>query len=660
MGGALTVLYSTLGISYETPILINRFGSDLFISWYKRNELLNGFAYYISRLSTISGGSTYSQTISATPWVGFARGVSDIGIMYAIRAGAGTLYRIDISGSGEGDVTILDDGFPIVETDFFLSSGLIVDTVTHSGVEVVWGVSAPYYDEFTQELRTAGKYLLFKYDTSILSKVELADFEGLSVWDALTLLAEVSNCNMGFDAYGNFFFIKRGTVNTSDDYSFSHGEYDSLVIDIDEEDGRDEIFNYAAITPSFVKFEQPSYEAFLVERVSDEETADTANEDEILLKQTDLKRKTIRMICIQEGNANCGDGQVGYPKFKYLIYDTLIHARLAEDIDASETDIILTSVFGGTDDDNGIQVNDYLVVTNPTDESEVVRRITGGAGGAGTGIDPDDNRITLSSAIGFALKTNDEVTIQKRFRRSSSDQTGNRWSDDGVTYVTTTTTGITHTVSSVTNLSIDTVIVIGSSVERRITTINEVTLQITVDSSCTMTNGDVIRAYFAPDNSSEYFEIGGTNTYIKIDSGTSRAAFKRGDSFTITCPGLKIEKDEMSKQVAYDTTSISRDGKHLYPTIENRFMTRKVAKIKAKEMVSEYKNAKQILTITLPFSPYLNLITETGNKLMRVGITSKAFFRVMKEHKVSGYIRSITHNMQNGFTTIEIRALTSY
>lgn len=648
-------------LNYFTPIELmfdHATPSQVFASMFQRDIAFSGFGYSIWNIG-LGTRTKYTQTISATPWYGFARGISDTSIMYAVRAGAGTLYSIIVSGGDAGNVNILDDGFPIVETDFFLSAGLVVDNQTTSGIDVVWGVSAPYYDEWTQEVRQTGKYLLFKYDTRILGKIELADFEGLSAWDALTLLAEVANCNMGFDVHGNFFFIKRGEINSTDDYTFSHDDYSPQVVEIDEDDGREEVFNYSTITPSFVKFEQPSYEALMVERVSGDEDADTANEDEVLLKQTDQKRKSVRIICVQEGNANCGDGLTGYPKFKYLVYETTISARLAEDIEASETDLTLGSVFGGTNDENGIHQDDYIIFTNPTDDSEEIRRIIGGSGGADSIIDPDDNIVYISSAIGFPLKRNDEITIQRRFRRSSTDNIGNRWSDDGITFVTATATSATHTFSSVRNLSVNTVVVIGSN-ERRITAINDATNSVTLDSSASLTSGETVKAYWSPDNSGEYFEIGGTDVWIKIDCGVNKALFKRGDSITITCPGLSIEKDEMSKQTAYDTTSVSIYGKKLYPTIENRFMTRKIAQIKAKEIVAEYKNAVMVLTISIPFSPYLNLITETGNKLTRVGVTSRKFFPTLPNHKVSGYIRKITHSTQAGQTALEIRGITPY
>jgi hypothetical protein len=671
----LSTLYSSSADTvsfYYTPIEMKVIGSRIFLSVFQRDKLFDGLAYFVGTyVTTVPVSSTpitiYSQTISATPWAGFAQGIDNTNVIYAVRAGAGTLYEVTItahtSDSGVsrsiGDVTILDDGFPIIETEFFLSAGLIVDNQTTSGEDVIWGVSAPYYDEWTQELRPAGKYLLFKFDTSILPKIELADFDGLSVWEAITYLAEVANCNMGFDAHGNFFFIKRGEINSSDDHTFYHDFLNSLVLEIDEDDGKDEVFNYATITPSFVKFELPSYEAFLVERVSADEDADTANEDEIQLKQTDQKRKSVRMICVQEGNANCGDGLVGYPKFKYLVFETTTSTRLAEDVEASETDIELASVFGGTNDLNGVHKDDYLIFTNPTTDTEEIRRITGGSGGVDSTVDPDDNIVYISSAIGFPLKVNDEVIIQRKFRRSSTDNTGNRWSDDGVSYITTTATSATHTVSSIRNLSVNTVVVIGNN-ERRILSIDSTANTVTFNSSVSLTAGDVIRAYWSPDNSGEYFEIGGTKVWIKIDCGTNNAMFKRGDSITVTCPGLVIQQDEMSKQVAYDTLSVSTYGKKLYPTIENRFMTRKIAKIKAKEIVSEYKHAVQILTVAIPFAPYLNLITETGNKLLRVGIVSKTFFPNLPNHKVSGYVRKIVHSPTTGHTALEIRGITPY
>jgi len=93
-----------------------------------------------------------------------------------------------------------------------------------------------------------GKYNLTKWSCMAAVRVELADFESMSCWDALKNLAELSNCRYGFNPDGTFFF-KRKPRSQFSAYTFSDNPTNGQVVQFDKASGYSEIANVISKTP---------------------------------------------------------------------------------------------------------------------------------------------------------------------------------------------------------------------------------------------------------------------------------------------------------------------------------------------------------------------------------------------------------------------------
>lgn len=588
--------------------------------------------YKICRINTTTGAQLDVNNLTnlTNQPTGFTQ--DSAGNLYFVTHQAGLLYKYSTTGVLE----LLDSGFPITEESSFLSAGLCIDTATRSGSTIIWGVSAGEIDNEMMESTTpAGKSYLFKYDKVISEHVELADFSGLSVWDALGLLAQRAHCSMGFDEEGNFFF-KRREIDSTVSYTIDIDKGDAISIEKDR--GKEDIYNYVDIAPYIVTFKEPEYKGYLnTTGRSDKEKEATVGDDEVVIKQTDLVTKKIDMVCIRDGNMN-----KSIPLFKYIVYEPVITGRFIAD-QSNATVLNVGSTFGGEETEFGIKVG-YCLLYTDTDENEFYRRITA--------ISSDTNTITLDSAI--SVKMNDEFSVYRRYKVSSSDISTKAWSDEGVTYIATGVNLSTiHTVNSVENLSVGTLINIGGS-DVRIVAISEDDKKISVSQEVTTTTGEIVKAYFAPASANTWYEIGNTNVQLMISTTAVQTVFKQGDRITIDCAGLGTEADEASRQIAVNNESISKHGKNQYPNINNRFLTRKLAKQLAQKLRTLYAFPKYSFKITIPLSNYLD-IKGTSN-LARIDIRSQKLLPLREGYTESCRIVSMEHDTMKGTTTIELKA----
>jgi len=531
----------------------------------------------------------------------------------------------------------LDNGFPIVEDASFLNSNLIIDTVTRENDYILWGLASNTFDyEMTENASTSGSYL-FKYDSVISEYIRLADFESMSIWNALGLLAQRANCIMGFDAKGDFFFQKR-EIN-DDDIEIT----DKEIINLKKERGMENVFNFVEITPFEVKFEQPEYNAFLKEREGSEET-DTVSEEEIILKQLDSLTKELILICTNDGDANKGSTATsGFPLFKYRSYEVVINGLYTQTTYNSQT-VYISSTFGGEETDFGIKAGYYLVHTDENEDEEYYLI---------TAVDSTTNQITISGSV--TVNKGDEFTVVRRNRLYDSIKD---WSDEGVTFITTGTTSTEQTVNSLDALSINTYVLINNQYAR-ITAIDTDTKTITLDSSITTATNGTVCAFFAPRDYSTFYEIGHTNVYLRIGSQNSRSLFKQGDRINISCKGFIIESDEKSKQIAINSLSTSLYGKKQYPNINNKFLTRKLAKQMADKIRTLYAFPKYVLTLTVPLYTFIDMINSTG-EITTLKIRSKKLFPYREGFSETCYITSINHNFKSFMTQIECVAYNNY
>ena len=601
--------------------------------------------------------------------------------------GSGSVYQFDRSTNLH---ILADSGNPFVDGESYQSSNLcviplddinVVDTDRTRTEDIIFGVSAPFFPNETQAENIMGKYYLWKLDNYISDRVELADFEGMNVWGALTQLAQLApNYTMGFDLddEGSFFLTSKTNSTYTTTLTVSSDPDDKNLISIDKDRGLDEIFNYVAIVPTAAMIQNADKQLYLSPRTEDE-TKIAVKVGDILVDIVEKYAIYSKSICIREGNISVAHSDVkNCAIFKFQTVEREIEAVVVGDVAAGGLTITVASTFRGGEsttklDENGatvnnyikeaINLNDYFTFINPDTLAETNCRIT----------NISDTSITIATAPGFAVASGTVVVITHPFYDGTDSKV---WSSEGVTTVVPTGGGSavdTIYVTDTRDLSAN--CIIGVHSDSTITYVRVLpddfgvyyaakagyTLKLTGD-TVTCGDGTVISAYYSPsktvDSDYDYFEIGGSGVSLRINpaANTSNVNFKSGDRITIKTEGMKLENLEQAKQIALDSSSIATYGRIEYTGINNKFLSRALAKQYVKLILNDYKNPKYILTVETLLSP--TLAFRDTNGLIRIKIFDKKLFP--KYSEVIAYPRSITHNLRAGTTSLVVRDNDAY
>ncbi|MFX0181949.1 MAG: hypothetical protein ACFE95_02605 [Candidatus Hodarchaeota archaeon] len=616
--------------------------------------------YHICRFNLDTNTLTTIADFTSQPY-GLTVGDDISGLdqyIYFIDSSSGALKKINTT---TWTVDTENDGKSITETEFAIYSNLVFDSHTNSN-GVIWGVSHPNgfrEESFEGRVPGEGKYQLFKYDNRYFPLIELADFNGLNIWEAISLLAQKCYYIVGFNENGDFFMVPRDISGNDVDYTLDEN-YQPLIIKNDR--GFKEIANLIRVIPYYSKLGELECELLIKDR-SKEEDVSTVGEDEIVLRQSGTRSQILRLYCVRSGDGNIGaDTYLGYPMFKFLLYENVLEVKLTSGALSTDTTLYLSSVYGGDDATGGIHTGDYVGFES-ANGGEIIRRIEGDLSSGN--IDYDDLGITIDTSLGEAFSSGTLIKIYRKYRPSSADADyGKLWSDEGITYVSGAHAAqTTITVQSVENLCKNTVIQISGTTsgivyEVRISSINDSNNQITVSSAVTCADGATVKAYWAPYESGTCFYIGGTGIGIVLDSGTAKCEFKVGDIFTITAPGLILEEDIRSPQIAYDTTSISRYGERELE-IKNRFFNRRDAEFLSTYLLNEYKNPRMLSMVTTSYMPFITM-TNDDDQLTKLSIISSKRFPKMPRNRIAGYARTIQHQPMSNRTLLLIRSAEDY
>jgi hypothetical protein len=263
-------------------------------------------------------------------------------------------HPIDITVAG----IILDGGHPPLQEAPFLSSNLTVDEFSHDNKSTpgrtVYGISAlkqmPIETQYIVDTRDF--YYLWKYDTFFIPIVKYADFSDLNIWEALGLLAEITDHVIGY-YLEDFFFIGKEYFGDAQ-LTFENSTEHDRLIDINVSQGIEEIYNHASIIPQTPTFTQPTGSLGLVTRyyvdsnngVIEEKAPDV----NLVVSQSDKIPKKIRLSCIEGGTITSAK-----PKFKFLIYSNSYESILSE--------IFLTGSFIYVDDGvSDIKAGDMIFI----------------------------------------------------------------------------------------------------------------------------------------------------------------------------------------------------------------------------------------------------------------------------------------------------------
>lgn len=680
---------------------------DYLASVMNRDDLVNTYSLEKWRYSSATGNLTKVSTImvSNSPFTSIVEGTvnadnGDYMDLLIFHKYENRILRFD---SYNGVIYPEANGDEVVSDDGVISTPLIVDYDTRVDDIIIYGISWTGEDPTVLNgLKLPNKGLLWKLDSRITSNIELADFDSLNVGEAIGRLAQACNHIALFNSEGDFFFIPRD-ISEFDDYVFQHSGESSLVTgDIKKLRGFDEVYNHITMIPYRTKISEIDFELVLTKREDNEPNQDMKGTLEIN-SLNNLKR-SLRLVCIDSGPVSGG-----MVLFKFLVTFEDVEARIVSELSSSSKVVLLGSVFGGDQVEEGIHTGDFIIFNHPDDDSVIYREI---AGGYGIG-----NLLTTSGGTALVTVTDPSIYNVGDVVNINANVSGVYYRSkkiidtidgDEITFTTnfdwtiTTASDILAPITSESNYislftSTGVTIPAGSEVTVvRLSSSDNANAQKSWSSDfVTFLTQDVTSSTTIYINNSKYIEEGcflgiaeldvvqvtevdhnlakvtlassvtaSKGDQIKVfwcpsesefrtipQSGfeikfsTGEVWFKQGDVIEITTDGLVLEEDSRSRKLAVSLTSKNRYGKLDYPTVKNRFLHSKLAEALSRELLDYYKHPRYQLELDIPLLPYINFTR--GNRLATFKIISEIEFPRAKDFSRKFYLRSFSIDVKS-------------
>jgi hypothetical protein len=710
----------------ELQILTNSSGSkNLFAAGYHRSRVLDA-NYSLSNLTRPSYGTPFflGKYLGVGSW---SYPVDNDGKqMRGLKAEGLNLWAVkpsdrneEVNGS-ELHKLEFSEGFIFESATQYTNKGDISSVVSGennllSNLEIlngaIYGVSSQYYPQPIKKVFS--KNYLWKYDTYLSGIIELADFSGMKVWDALDKLTQAFNYLMGFDG-DKFFFLPKQLGDEEPDVFIDY-DLDRVVKIKKTQDS--EVKNIVSAVPYFAQKKEIEWSVVQIPNVQMSMTSNNTivfndpgrvkldvalriRQDDDLAKSVVLKTVTAGPIpnVIDSWNKSV-------LRFSFLIYNTVIETKLIKDLASWETEIYLPSLFGESLEDQctaGDLIS--LMYTDPdTQETRTLTKLI-------TQIDFMTNIVTIDSAFGLNFPMLTPVTIirSNAIKDPTSDQIvlkNNSWSDEGVTYFkdgiftreTDNYTAIVN-VGSHNNIGIKNIIRFGTDpteyyvVEKIMNPLNQIDAWLILRRmdgqpifflDSTIQRDDLVKAvvkvYWTPmppsSVQSDLIEVGGSRIFIGLavgSTGTFWINAKGSDRIEITSEGLVLDQDSNAKVTAIDLDSVTGYGKQEISIDDNKFIQKDLLQYCAKislDWNSKPKLAFEISNLIGAINqgggsyyniPFISITNTQAKRLFKVRIRSKKLLYNFKDYSVDCYILEHSINTKDLSQTLKCRAVDPY
>lgn len=634
---------------------------------YYSNNMIQGLHHY----DNDSGGSG-SQEIR---WM-----TSPGGIMHSFDDGTN-----DITAVPEKHSALTTR--PAIVDDEYLSTNLIFSPST---MEAYWITGTEPQTNIIS--LSEGKRYLSKWSSSIPLRVELADFNGMTQWQAIKSIAEISDAVFGFMPDGNFFFKRRPT-HASSSYSFTNTGQDRLF-SIQKGTGYGDIVNESSRLPSFAGLSDIDISI----QLAPNSKYGKASEDErhtVDGLQRDLDAKVIRLVCIQGGRTATGLDTEVEAEFTYIVsrsttQTTLDTAYVAGDewVYISDVDDV---VYGTSIDISGVDGSDNEVtatgrVGNQLAYSGVGLTVntTGGINDVTSEIEVNIADITIGADNGYTLQSGDILLIADIANEQKWEYVQVLYTEAQKLHVVRGIGG--NQIGAVSHAINDNIYLIRNATQvftyATLDAVNGYAVgdRINLDHPG---NGDSSDTYLQDPNTTsdndptqskrrvwhpidgKFAFIGGENTpystnmALKFDfSGTSRSdepKFTKGDLIRIKTDGLVLQENSSARKLAQDMSSRKTWGRRDSKDQQgNKFYNEHTALWAALREVSDKKDPKYEFTITTLLTPWLSLLDV-------VDVQDPNVLPNSTQRKEACYIESISFpsNMA-GLQTVTLKAINAY
>ena len=589
------------------------------------------------------------------------------------------LYMLDDTIVNQNTTATLLSSNPAIEEE----SSVLHNQVAYSETikEMYWISSpAPF---FTLSHRAQGKFALCKYSPTYPARVELADFSGMSIWDAIRDISDIVDGRFGFRPDGVFFFIRRPQHEDSV-YTFTNVSASRMLKAV-RVDGEEDIINEAIRTPSSSSLGDIE--------ISLRIKADSkAKNYSLEAEQISERAVKIKLLCVRGGTAN---GAIwAYTTLRGVANTTL------------RTSYTKGNPFVSIDDPTDVVYGSFLSVKGiDTADEEIEADARVGYVIKYTAIDPASPELTLSTVVDSLTSV---LSVNKANVDSAQMDNAHIFLAGDIILVANIGTESSYEYMAVTGVESAKIYVarghggnckpIAHSIGEKIILIRNgydifTTTNLTESDGYNFTAGDKVEIehpdedawsqsyYHDPADASSttasseitwqgkngsFVPIGGANNphstgvslkLTWIDPGDGDTIYSNyfivGDLIRITAQGMINEEDQASLRIFSDLVSQSKYKKRTDDS-SNRFMDAKQSYWKVRQVVQDYAYPRYRFTVDSILTPWIMPIDV-------VSIQHPALLPRATEKTVACYVTSISFDLQHqGLETIEMRAINPY
>jgi hypothetical protein len=248
--------------------------------------------------------------------------------IYFIDRDTGRVLYVDYS-SAPTVFQVLGDGVEPVPQSFFefpQAEGLVIRT--ESSKVCLYGINYPYLPGWVNEglVWSNGKYYLWKWHPEITDRIELFIEDDQNAWDALGLLAQAVDYQIGMDPEGTGFLRRMPTSSDPSEFTIDLDSPIGRYISIEKFDGLDEIVNQSVFIPYEAAPGEPAVTGDLIGYIK--EGAQVHFNGSMEVKSEITNEVNVTLHCIK-------GGPIGTAQFKYILHDFQIQTVTREVVNLS-------------------------------------------------------------------------------------------------------------------------------------------------------------------------------------------------------------------------------------------------------------------------------------------------------------------------------------
>jgi len=491
----------------------------------------------------------------------------------------------------------------------------------------------------------------FMYKT----RVPMADFEGMSAWDAIGYLAEIADTRYGFTPDGNFFF-RRKPRHLFSAYTFTNSDGSKLLGNVNKERGQNFIVNRIRRVPS--KLEEGDIDV-RIQLTKNSKYGDNGKVHTIDATSTDTGAKSIALFCVRSGYVKkASDQSLHAAAFRYQVRqregDTTLLADYTAGNKYATIEPFNEPLYGSSFTVTGIDADDEDV--SKTSYIGLQAQMFHGASSTNqnllikTAVAADDDEIELKLPVVNADLAGNIVGKDSTFKNGTVLLIGSMGSTSGsgnnFEYVTVNYVKDSETIA-VSRGSYSAYPAISHAVGESVYLISEydtvyLSQVLTSNTTDLLQAGNEVKIAAPYNNESSFNYLGdpldsntlnttyglwhpildtftwigdqstiySTNVAVKLvcdESDYKSIQFARGDKIIVNVEGLKRVDDSSSTQVAESQKSISQWGIHESQRRGNPFFSIDTARWSALKELKENKNPRYTFNVDTILGPWISM-----------------------------------------------------